>query len=318
MTATNVGGTPVIRMNGNSVIGPGGNVIFADESGRTYILYHGIISTSPYYSGDVGYTARPGYIDAVDWINGWPVARGGFGPSDQDAPQPLPAAQPGANNGYTTAQATQDAARTAIAALSDEFSETALSSQWSFIHSTPTYALTGTAYQVNSVAYDPVSDMPNVPLLAENSPAGDYMVETKLDFNLPTSGVGPDFAQAGLLIYGDDNDFIRMDLFNDNDTRQVEFIKAETLVAAGYPAWGATNLGPPAVSTEVSVWMRIVKRNVNGEEHYTAYSSNDDVNWIEGGTWVHTLGNSARICLYAGNRSGYTASFDYVHVSTLQ
>jgi arabinan endo-1,5-alpha-L-arabinosidase len=318
MTATNVGGTPVIKMNGNSVIGPGGNVIFADESGQTYMLYHGIVNTSPYYSGNVGYTARPGYIDAIDWIDGWPVARGGFGPSDLDAPQPMPAAQPGAANSYTTVQATPDAARTQIAALSDEFNESTLSSQWSFIHSTPTYTLSGTAYQVNSVAYDPVSSMSNVPLLAENSPAGDYMVETKLDLNLPISGVGPDYAQAGLLIYGDNNNFLRLDLYNNNDTRQVEFVKAETAAATGYPTWGATNLGPPAIASDVSVWMRIVKRNVNGEEHYTAYTSNDDVNWIEGGTWVHTLGNSAKICLYAGNRSGYTATFDYVHVSTLQ
>jgi arabinan endo-1,5-alpha-L-arabinosidase len=318
MTATNVGGTPVIKMNGNSVIGPGGNVIFADESGQTYMLYHGIVSTNPYYSGNVGYTARPGYIDALDWIDGWPVPRGGFGPSDLDAPQPMPAAQPGASNSYVTVQATPDVARTEIAALSDEFNESTLSSQWSFIHSTPTYTLTGTAYQVNSVAFDPVSSMPDVPLLAENSPAGDYMVETKLDLNLPVSGAGPDFAQAGLLIYGDDNDFLRLDLYNNNDTRQVEFIKAETAVAAGYPTWGATNLGPPAIASDVSVWMRIVKRDVNGEEHYTAYSSNDDASWIQGGTWVHALGSSARICLYAGNRSGYTASFDYVHVSTLQ
>jgi arabinan endo-1,5-alpha-L-arabinosidase len=68
----------------------------------------------------------------------------------------------------------------------------------------------------------------------------------------------------------------------------------------------------------VNAWLRIVKSNVNGEEHYTAYSSNDGATWIKGGTWVHTLGNAAKICLYAGNRSGFTASFDYIHVSTLQ
>jgi arabinan endo-1,5-alpha-L-arabinosidase len=317
MLATNPGGTPVIKMNGNSVIGPGGNVLFTDESGQDYILYHGILSSSPYYAGDVGYTARPGFIDAIDWINGWPVARGGFGPSDQDAPQPLPASQPGATNSYVTTQATQDVPRSQIADLSDEFNGASLSPQWTFLHATPSYTLTGTAYQVTSVGYDPIGSMPNVPLLAENAPTGDYMVETKVDLNLPISGVGPDFAQAGLLIYENGNNFVRADLYNNNDTRQVEFIKAETAIQTGYPTWGATNLGPAAISTDVSVWMRIVKRNVNGEEHYTAYSSGDNVNWIEGGTWVHTLGNSAKICLYAGNVAGYIASFDYVHVSTL-
>lgn len=318
MLATNPGGTPVIRMNGDGVLGPGGNVVFTDESGQDYILYHGILASSPYYAGNVGYTARPGFIDAIDWINGWPVARGGYGPSDTNAPQPVPAAQPGSANQYSTVIAVPDAARSAIAATSDDFTEAALSPQWSFLHGTPSYSLGSSGYQVSSVAYDPIGSMANVPLLAEPAPPGDYMVETKVDLNLPTSGVGPDFAQAGLLIYGDDSNFIRADVYNNNDTRQVEFIKAETAQQAGYPTWGATNLGVAAINTQVTVWLRIVRRNVDGAEHYTAYSSDDGATWIEGGTWVHTLGNSEKICLYAGNRSGYTATFHYVHVSTLQ
>jgi len=42
------------------------------------------------------------------------------------------------------------------------------------------------------------------------------------------------------------------------------------------------------------------------------------VTWIESGVWVHTLGSAAKICLFADNRAGYTASFDYVRVSTVQ
>ena len=318
MLATAPGGTPVTRMNGNSVIGPGGNVIFTDESGQDYMLYHGIVSSSPYYPGQVGYTARPAYIDAIDWVNGWPVTRGGFGPSDADAPQPLPAAQPGATNSYVTVLASTASPGVAIPALSDEFNSTTLSSQWSSIHGTAAYTLTGSAYQVPTVNFDTTNAMASVPLLAEASPAGDYMVETQLSINLPVSGAGADFAQAGLLIYGDDNDYVRLDVFSNSDTRQVEFIKQETAVASGYATWGATALGPAAITTNVSAWLRIVKRDVNGEEHYEAYSSSDNVHWIESGTWVHTLGSGAKICLYAGNRSGYTASFDYVHVTTLQ
>jgi arabinan endo-1,5-alpha-L-arabinosidase len=318
MADTAAGGTPVIRMNGNSVVGPGGNVIFTDESGQDYMLYHGIVASSPFYAGNVGYTARPGFIDGLDWMNGWPVVRGGYGASDAAAPQPLPAAQPGAANSYASAVAPQDAARTSIAALSDEFNSTSLSSQWSFPNGTPTYQLTGTAYQVASVAFDPIGNLPSVPVLAENTPSGDYMIETKIDINLPTSGVGADFAQAGVLVYKDDNNFVRVDLYNNNDTRQIEFVKAETAEQTGYPTWGATNLGAPLITTDVSAWVRIVKRDVNGEEHYTAYSSNDGTTWIEGGTWVHSLGGAAKIALYAGNRSGFTASFDYIHVSTVQ
>jgi arabinan endo-1,5-alpha-L-arabinosidase len=318
MLATNPGGTPVIHMNGNTVLGPGGNVIFIDESGQDYMLYHGILSATPYYAGDVGYTARPGFIDAIGWVNDWPVVRGGYGPSDSAAPQPVPAAQPGATNKYSTTLAMPDAARSAIAAASDDFKETALSAQWSFLHSTPSYMLTSDTYQVASVAYDPIGNMPNVPMLAEAAPTGDYMVETEVDIDLPASGVGSDYAQAGLLIYGDDNDFIRADLYNNNDTRQVEFIKAQMAQQSGYPAWGATNLGVAAINTQVTAWLRIVKRNVDGAEHYIGYSSEDGVTWIEGGTWVDSLGSTEKICLYAGNRSAYTATFHYVHVSTLE
>jgi arabinan endo-1,5-alpha-L-arabinosidase len=318
MLATNPGGTPVIHMNGNAVIGPGGNVIFTGESGQDYILYHGILEASPYYTGNVGYTARPGFIDAIDWINDWPVARGGFGPSDSVAPQPVPAAQPGETNAYTIAQSTQDSPRSAVAALSDDFINPTLSSQWSFIHAPATYTLNGGGYQVNSVGYDPIGAMANVPLLAENAPSGDYMVETELDLNLPVSGVGQDYAQAGLILYDDDNDFVRADLYNDNDTRQVEFIKAQAPQAAGYPSWGATNLGVAAIDAEVRVWLRIIRKSVNGKELYTAYSSNDGSTWIEGGTWMHALGSNEKICLYAGNQAGYVADFHYVHVSTLE
>lgn len=318
MTATNVGGTPVLRMNGNSVVGPGGNVIFADESGQTYILYHGILSGSPYYAGNVGYTARPGFIDALDWVNGWPVVRGGFGPSDQSAPQPLPVAQPGGTSSYVSVLATQDTPHTEITNLSDTFTETTLSAQWSYLHGKPPYTLTGNGYEVQSVGYDTTNAMANVPLLAESAPSGDYMVETELTIDLPVTGANANYAQAGLLLYGDDNNYVRLDAYSNSDTRQVEFIKAETPPASGYPTWGATDLGPPALTSQVNVWLRIARRNVNGQENYTAYSSADGVTWIQSGTWVHQLGSAEKICLYAGNLSGYTANFDYVTVSTLQ
>jgi arabinan endo-1,5-alpha-L-arabinosidase len=318
MTAVNPGGSPVLAMNGNTVVGPGGNVIFTDEAGQDYILYHGILSGSPYYMGSVGYTARPGFIDPIDWVNGWPVTRAGFGPSDAAAPQPVPAAQPGQTNAYVSTMALQDIARGLIVSASDDFNQSTLSAQWSFVHGTPNYAIAADGYQLRSVAADPVGNMAAVPMACEAAPAGDYMIETKLDIDLPLSGKGPDFAQAGLLIYGDDANFIRADVYNNNDTRQVEFIKAETAEHPSYPTWGATNLGPPAIGSQVTAWLRIVKRNVNGESHYTGYNSADGATWIKGGTWVHALGNTEKLCMYAGNQAGYTGTFHYVHVSTVQ
>src|SRR5215472_17000890 len=199
-------------MNGNTIIGPGGNVIFTDEAGQDYILYHGILSGSPYYTGSVSSTSFHGFIDAIDWVNGWPITRGGFGPSDAAAPEPLPAAQPGQSNAYASTMANQDVACTLIPSASDDFNLATLNPQWSFLHGTPNYAMTASGYLVHSVAADPVGNMAAVPMACEGAPPGDFMIETKLDIDLPTSGKGQDFAQAGLLIYGDDRNFIRADV----------------------------------------------------------------------------------------------------------
>jgi arabinan endo-1,5-alpha-L-arabinosidase len=60
-----------------------------------------------------------------------------------------------------------------------------------------------------------------------------------------------------------------------------------------------------------------VKQTRAGEEHYTAYTSNDGVTWVRGGTWTLNLGNSARIALLSMGGSGFTANFDYVRVYSL-
>lgn len=318
LTSIAPGGNISLAMNGNSIIGPGGNVLFTDEAGQDYMLYHGILAAQPYYPGRGTYTARPALIDAVDWVNGWPVVRGGFGPSDSTAPQPVPAAQPADTNTYVSTLNTNDAANQPIATLSDEFNTSTLSSQWSFIHGQPSYTLTANAYQVQTVGFDTTNAMAQVPLLSEPAPKTDYLVETKLSMTLPLTGAGADFAQAGLLIYGDDSNYLRLDLYSNSDTRQIEFIKAWTPPQPGYPTWGATNLGPPSTTQTVNAWLRIAKRTVNGQETYTAYSSSDGVTFTRGGTWTHTLGANTKICIYAGNRTGYTASFDYIHISTLQ
>jgi hypothetical protein len=135
-------------MNGNSLVGPGGGNVFTDEAGQDYYLYHAVTLTAPYYTGFAGATQRPAAFDAIDWINGWPVARGAFGPSDAASPQPKPSAQPGATDSYTTTLNANDEPLTAITAVSDEFNGTALSSQWTILHSMPSYTLTGSALRI--------------------------------------------------------------------------------------------------------------------------------------------------------------------------
>ena len=99
--AGRVGGTPLLTQNGNRWVGTGHNAVLTDFSGQQWIVYHAVDRNDPYYAGDVGYTKRPALMDPLDWRHGWPVVRGGRGPSDE--PLPGPAAQPGERTGYRPA-----------------------------------------------------------------------------------------------------------------------------------------------------------------------------------------------------------------------
>jgi arabinan endo-1,5-alpha-L-arabinosidase len=61
-----------------------------------------------------------------------------------------------------------------------------------------------------------------------------------------------------------------------------------------------------------------VKQTRAGEEHYTAYTSLDGVNWVRGGTWTHDLGKDASIGLVSMGGAGFVAEFDYVRVYKLR
>jgi arabinan endo-1,5-alpha-L-arabinosidase len=277
-----------------------------------------VVKADPYFTNTLT-TMRPALIDALDWVNGWPVVRGGFGPSDGASPQPKPVAQPGGTANYRTATEAQDSPGVAIAGLSEDFNTMTLASQWTSIHSLPTYTLTGSALTMPTVGFDTTNAMASVPILAEPTPVGDYMVEVKLSTSVADDTSNNDYAQAGLLIYGNDANYLRVDLYANSDTRQVEFIKGETPEGVNYPTWSATDLsGAASISGLLSTYLRVVKRTIDGIETYTGYNSVDGVNWVRCGSWTHSLGSAAQIGLYAGNRSGYTASFDYVHVTNLQ
>lgn len=97
------------------------------------------------------------------------------------------------------------------------------------------------------------------------------------------------------------------------ETRQTEFAKELAPVPSGYPRYGNTVVSSPGEWT----YLRIVKRNHSGEEHYTSYISLDGLNWTRGGTWTHQFGSDAQIGLVSMGGSGFTANFDYVRVYEL-
>ena len=79
------GGYPVLRQNGNGVVGAGGQAVITDLSGRDWLVYHGIDQNRPWTDvGAPGETKplRQLHLDPMDWTaDGWPIVNGGDGPS---------------------------------------------------------------------------------------------------------------------------------------------------------------------------------------------------------------------------------------------
>jgi arabinan endo-1,5-alpha-L-arabinosidase len=172
------------------------------------------------------------------------------------------------------------------------------------------FGVAGGAFRFDTQAGDLFEDSNNASVLTEPAPAGNYLVEAKVRLNLPAEGCCFNYVQAGLVVYGNDDNFLKLAHVSIWETRQTEFAKEVGPVPAGFPRYGNTVGGPPNEWT----WLRVVKRTHAGEEHYTAYTSRDGATWVRAGTWTHELGANARIGLVSMGGAGFTAEFDYVRV----
>lgn len=88
MSGRHAGGTPVVAPNGNRFVSTGHNSVVTDPSGQDWIVTHALDRFSPYVNGATGANARQLAITRLDWIDGWPVARGGRGIPDTPTPAP--------------------------------------------------------------------------------------------------------------------------------------------------------------------------------------------------------------------------------------
>ncbi len=308
-----VGGTPVISMNGNRWVGLGHNSVFQDFDGQWWTVYHAVDRNDPYFEGATGFTKRPVLLDPIDWIDGWPTVRGGLWASD--TAQPAPAAQPGMETKYKMKTPKPDETGKLLEEYSDEFNGT-LGDQWSWVRepATDTYTVTSDTFNFDTQAADLYVDSNNASVLLEAAPKGDYIVEAKLMLNLPPEGCCFNYVQAGLVIYGNDDNFIKLVEVSIWETRQTEFAKELAPVPPGYPRYGNTVVGAPGEW----VYLRIVKESTKEGELYTAYTSADGEHWVRGGTWTHELGSDASIGLVSMGGSGFNATFDYVRVYKLK
>jgi arabinan endo-1,5-alpha-L-arabinosidase len=319
------GGTPFIYQTGNRWVGPGHNTIFKDFSGQWWTIYHAVDVNHPYFAGAPGFTKRPAMLDAIDWVNSWPQLNGGRGVSDSW--QPAPAGRPTqTTNLHRYIPAAPLRFGTRIATRSDEFDGSSLAS-WTWVRppAVGTWSVSGGMFHFKTQDADLFEGSNNASVLTERVPTGDYIVQAKVKLNVPAEGCCFNFVQAGLVIYGNDDNFIKLAHVSIWNTRQTEFAKeVGPTVPDKYPRYGNTVVGPPRAWT----FLRIVKRTVTtgpttglygGTERYTAYTSRDGVVWRKGGSWTHHLGafGTPRIGLIAMGGSGFTADFDWVRVYRL-
>jgi arabinan endo-1,5-alpha-L-arabinosidase len=308
-----VGGTPVLTQNGNRWVGTGHNTVFTDFDGQDWTIYHAVDENDPYYASEVGYTKRPALLDPLDWRGGWPVVRAGYGPSDES--MPAPAAQPGQKTKYKPKFIQDPKLGKAITSRTERFEGDTLSEQWTWVRpDAADYALTdgSLVWQTQAADLHPPGE-PLASVLTEPAPSGDYVVETKVTMSTPPEGCCQNYVQGGLVIYGDDGNYVKLVSVSIWNTRQTEFGKESSDVPEGYPHYGNTVVGP----TAETVYLRIVAHEEDGVDHYTAFTSLDGKSWVRGGTWTHEF-DVERIGLISMGGAGFTTTFDYVTVYSLK
>jgi arabinan endo-1,5-alpha-L-arabinosidase len=305
-----VGGSVFLTMNGNRWVGPGHQTTFQDHAGQWWTFYHAIDQNDPYFEGAVGFTKRPVLLDPVDWVNGWPTVRGGLWISDE--PMKRPAAQPGQRTLYR--QFSPPVHNLTELIDGDEFDGT-MDGQWSWVREPAgaQFRMTANAFEFDTQAADLFVDSNNASVLLRDLPEGDWVAETRVKLNLPAEGCCFNYVQAGLVVYGDDDNFLKLVHVSIWETRQTEWAKEEAPVPDGYPRYGNTVVTAPGEWT----YLRIARFERFGAVHYQAYVSRDGETWNRGGVWTHELG-SPSLGLVSMGGSGFTAEFDYVRIYGLE
>lgn len=146
--------------------------------------------------------------------------------------------------------------------------------------------------------------------ILQTAPEGDWVIETKVDGSRFTE----QYQQAGLMVYGDDDNYLKFDYIVDNQAgqplvRRIEF-RSEIAGTVQDPQPNASNLTG-------GVWhLRLAK---SGDTYTAAYSA-------DGQTWTTlepltnaAVGDTPRIGLFslgAAQTASKTVSFDYFRLRT--
>jgi arabinan endo-1,5-alpha-L-arabinosidase len=203
---------------------------------------------------------------------------------------------------------------------SDDFDGSALGRQWTWVRppAASSYDVGNGVFRFDTQAADLNLDSNNASVLTEPAPSGDYVVQTKVDLDVPAEGCCHNYVQAGLVVYGNDDAYLKLAHVSIWETRQTEFAKEVPTAPQGSPRYGNTVVGPPADETYLRIVKQTVRRAGGPVAGFTAYTSQDGRHWVRGGTWTDDrLGSDVRIGLVSMGGSGFTARFDYVRAWAL-
>jgi len=188
---------------------------------------------------------------------------------------------------------------------SDDFRAPELDGRWTWLRPRPpkTWRAGAAGLALPVEARDLYVDNNTASVLQAALPEGEVRIELELSLEVAAGGS----AQAGLVLMGDDDNYVKLVELARGGLRQVEFAKELAPVPADYPRYGNTLAGTPGRRT----WLRLdVQRDVNGpagQRRYTAYSSQDGRTWVGGAVWTHKLGD-ARLGLVAMGGEGTAAA----------
>ncbi|GIE78528.1 hypothetical protein Aph02nite_44780 [Actinoplanes philippinensis] len=144
----------------------------------------------------------------------------------------------------------------------------------------------------------------------QTAPTGDWTLQTKVDGSL----LDEQYQQAGLLVYGDDDNYLKLDFVADNTagqpvSRRIEF-RSEIGAVVQDPQ-------PQAGSLTSAVWHLRLTRAGNT---YTAAYSADGTEWTTFDPLTNAaVGAAPKVGLYslgAAQTASKTVAFDYFRIST--
>ena len=173
------------------------------------------------------------------------------------------------------------------------------------------YAVSNGALTVTTVGGDiytnsDPSGTRNFFLQSADHASGDYVLETKLS-NTLSGG----YAQGGILVYTDDDNFVKLDAISDTNTTAVNRIELRSEVAQA-TANPQPQVNVPAGTTDI--WLRLTKSGNN----YSGEVSYDGTTWASVGDPVANAQSAPKFGLYTlgvNDTTGKTVTFQYFKVN---